>query len=287
MQNRKIIYTLLFCLIFLGVLFFYISASKKDQTLRVVFLNVGQGDAILISSGSDQILIDGGKDGKLLLEELGKYVPFWDRSIETVIETHPDADHIGGLIDLFETYKVENVLKTHMPADSQTYRKLEEEIVANGSKIIEAEKGDVIKFPNGAEADILYPFNSILGTTEKNTNVESVTMKLTFGKNTFLFAGDLPSEKEKELIASGVDLQADFLKISHHGSKYSSSDEFLEAVKPKDAIISVGRNNNYGHPNQEALQRLLSHGINIFRTDQGGDIEYICPNIESLCFKSN
>jgi len=283
MRNRKFIYTSLAFLFLLVIILATIIFFTHKKDLRVVFFDVGQGDVILISEGSQQVLIDGGKDGKLLLEKMGKYVPFWDRNIEAVIVSHPDQDHIGGLINLFRAYKVQNVIKTNAQSDSQTFQKLEEEISQSGVEKVEAKKDLTINFSNGAVAQILYPFDSLPNEVDASSNDNSVVVKLSYGENKFLFTGDLPSTKEAELLNDKTDLNSQILKVSHHGSKYATSNEFLDAVNSQDAIISVGKNNFYGHPNQEVLQRLLEHKARIFRTDEIGDIEYLCQNASNFC----
>ena len=249
----------------------------------MVFLDVGQGDSILISQGSQQVLIDGGKDGKVLLEKLGKYVPFWDRNIELVIESHPDSDHIGGLVDLFNAYKIDNVMKTRMQSDSQTFKTLDDTIKNAKSNVIEARSGEKLIFASGAEAEVVFPFDSIADVNNSDTNAASVVVRLSTGSSTFLFTGDLPIPQEEEIVGKNINVQADILKVGHHGSKYSSGNDFLDAVNPVNGIISVGKDNVYGHPNAEALQRLLAHKINIFRTDEMGDIEYDCPSQDTKC----
>jgi len=289
MKNKKFIYSSLFFILLLAIILAVIIFYSQKNSLKVVFFDVGQGDAILISEGSSQLLIDGGKDGKLLLEKLGKYIPFWDRNIEMVVASHPDQDHIGGLPSVFGAYKVDSVLETKMQSDSQIYKKLEDDIrqLADQNNIekIEAKKDVAIKFPNGVIAEVLYPLDSITDINAKDTNAASVVVKLTIGKNKFLFTGDLPMQQEQELLAKNVDVSSGILKIAHHGSKYATSDAFLDAVKPQDAIISVGKNNSYGHPNQETLQRLSAHKSKIFRTDEIGDIVYECANIDAQCVK--
>jgi len=283
MRNRKIFFSIICALFALAAILSVIVFQNKNNELSVVFFDVGQGDAILISQGSQQVLIDGGKDGKLLLEKLGRYIPFWDRNIETIIETHPDQDHIGGLIEVLQTYNVGNVLETKMQNDSQTFKKLEGLIEENKIEIIEAKKDVTIRFSNGAELQVLYPFESILDIDGKDTNIYSVVSKLIIGENKFLFTGDLPTTQEDELSVNNIDVRADFLKVAHHGSKYATGDAFLDKVRPIEAIISVGKNNSYGHPNQEVLQRLLAHKINILRTDEKGDIQYNCQSQQGKC----
>ena len=228
-------------------------------------------------------MIDGGKDGKLLLEKLGKYIPFWDRNIEVIVATHPDQDHIGGLIDVLKSYRVDSVLETNAQSESETYKKLEEDVTAENTQKIEAKKGVTIKFPNGAIADVLFPIDSLPETIDNASNDHSVLIKLIYGENSFLFTGDLPTTSENEILAKNIDVKANILKVAHHGSKYATSNTFIEAIKPQDSIISVGKNNQYGHPNQEILDRLIQHGIKIIRTDEGGGVVYKCVSQENKC----
>lgn len=288
-NNRKLFYGTIIALLVLSLILSLIILSVQKNTLQIVFLDVGQGDAILISQGKNQILIDGGKDGRLLLEKMGKYIPFWDRDIEMIVATHPDQDHIGGLIDVLKSYRVDSVLKTNAESDSETYKKLEEEIAKEKSQKIEAKKGTTIKLSDDVAADILSPTISLPDAADDASNDNSVVIKFNYGENKFLFTGDLPSAQEETLIRDSLafsdSLNSQILKISHHGSKYATSNEFLDAVRPAEAIISVGKNNSYGHPNQEVLDRLLQHKIKIFRTDEGGDIIYKCPDTNAQCMK--
>lgn len=286
MLNRKLIYSILIALAALTAILAAIIFYSQKNDLKIIFFNVGQGDAILISEGSQQVLIDGGKDGRMLLEKMGKFVPFWDRNIEAVVMTHPDQDHIGGLIDLLETYKVQNIIETNAQSDSETFKKLEEEILKNETGKIEAKKNLAINFSNGALIQVLSPLNSLPNEIDKNSNDNSVVTKLSYGENKFLFTGDLPSTQEGILLGSKANLESQVLKVAHHGSKYATSNEFLDAVKPEDAVISVGKN-SYGHPNQEVLDRLLENKIKILRTDEMGDVEYLCQNSADSCVVVN
>jgi competence protein ComEC len=283
MPNQKRLYFILLflfiiCLILAGIIF-----SSQKQELTVNFLDVGQGDAILISQGSKQILIDGGPNGQILLEKLGKYIPFWDRNIEVVIATHPDQDHIDGLIDAMKTYNIGEVIDNSEDADSQVYKKYLEIINEKNIPRLKGKSGVNIKINDDAKLEILNPADT-LDNNPKDTNADSIVSKLTYGENSFLFTGDFPIEKESELINKNFDLKSNVLKVAHHGSRYATSDEFLEKVAPKDAVISVGKNNRYGHPAQELLDRLNNKKINILRTDERGDIIYNCENLRALCF---
>jgi competence protein ComEC len=277
MLNRKLNYGILLSLLSIAViLYFIVFYSISSQELKIVFLDVGQGDAILVSQGQNQLLIDGGRNGKIVLEKMGKYIPFWDRTIETVVATHPDQDHIGGLIDVVKSYRVGTIIETKAQSDSQTFQAWQEAVKAENSQIVEAINGVTIKFLDGAEAKVYYPFSSLESPNRANNNQYSVVIKFTVGEDNFLFTGDLPSEQEMALVKEKSDIRSNILKTAHHGSKYSTSEEFIEAVSPREAIISVGKDNAYGHPSSEVIERLLKHGVRIFRTDEMGDIIYHC-----------
>lgn len=280
MSKRKIIYGAIFILGILALVFGFVSVSAQSQELKVIFLNVGQGDSTLIMQGDKQVLIDGGPDGQVLLEKLGKYVPFWDRKIELIITTHPDQDHIQGLTDVLEKYQVGSVIQNSSESDSQIFKKYKDLLAQKRIDIINAQPGAKAEIGNGAGIEILGPL--VEKNDKKDTNVDSVVAKLTFGKNNFLFTGDAPIGEEGDLLKSAEDISANVLKISHHGSKYATSQEFLEKVKPKEAVISVGKN-NYGHPAPEVLDRLEKDKIKIIRTDESGDVEYDCLSINEDC----
>ena len=251
---------------------------------KVVFLDVGQGDAILISQGSNQILIDGARRGKVLLEQLGRHMPFWDHSIEAVVATHPDEDHIGGLIDAVNMYHIGVFLDTKEKSDTAVYKALQEAKSARGVKDIETFTGLAVKLPDGGHIETLHPFVSFEKIQSRDTNATSVVMRLTTASGeTFLLTGDLPSEREALLDPGKIDV----LKAGHHGSKNSSSNAFLDTISPRDAVLSVGAQNRYGHPAPEAIDRLRTHQANIFRTDTQGTIAYQCPiGQESACMVS-
>jgi len=268
--------------IVLGAVIFF----NRNQKLMVRFLDVGQGDAILISKGSKQILIDGGPSGQIVLEKLGRYVPFWDRTIDVVIATHPDADHIGGLIDVMSKYKIGTVIDNGVSIDSKIYAAYGDLIGEENIKKLGAQEGMRISLSDNAEMMIFNPKIPGVDNSPKDNNEESVVSKLKVGDDSFLFMGDLPEEEELKLIKKDLDLSAQVLKVGHHGSKGSTSFDFLEKVSPKEAVISVGTKNRYGHPTQETLERLKKKEAEILRTDELGDIAYICGPRESSCLVS-
>lgn len=274
MRHRKIIYSVIIILLASSLILAVIIFHRNNQQLKVVFLDIGQGDAILIQKGSTQILIDGGPSSQRELEELGKYVPFWDRKIEAVIATHPDQDHIGGLIGVLKTYEVAEEIDTGARGNSQTYKNLKQLVTDKKIDHIKAQRGMNLKIDDKNILSILYPGPDLVNNPN-DTNADSVVAKLTMdnGKS-ILFTGDFPTEEDRRIFSSGVDLSADILKVAHHGSKYATSDAFLDRVKPEEAVISVGAGNRYGHPAGGVLDRLDKHGILVKRTDEMGDIEY-------------
>jgi len=261
----------LFAFSIMGALFLW-HLSLVDKRTEIVFLNVGQGDAILISQGSSQILIDGGRTGRELLARLGRHVPFWDRTIEFVIATHPDADHIGGLPAVLRAYTVNQILTTGAESATETSRLFQEvttqEIGSAPTKIFQ---GTEIVFPSGGKLSVEYPVAPLSGVSTADTNQGSVVARFVYGETSFLLTGDLARE-ETALPEVG---QVNILKVAHHGSKHSTSEAFLRLVKPQEAIISVGEN-WYGHPDQSVLKRLEDAGVRIYRTDEEGDIRYRC-----------
>lgn len=248
----------------------------SDNDLKVKFFDVGQGDSAFIETpGLHQILIDGGPTSAVLAK-LAENMPFWDRTIDLIILTHPEKDHMQGLIYVLKRYKADYILWTGIKKTSAEYNAWTDVLLKQekmGAKIISAELGQKIKIGE-VVIDILHPLENLSGKEPKNTNDTSVVSHFIFGENSFLFTGDISSSVEKELANSHelANLKSDVLKVAHHGSKYSTSDLFLENVLPKIAVISDGKGNSYGHPTPEVLQRLADFGIQALRTDQKGDI---------------
>ena len=259
-------------------LFFW--QEKKQATFEVVFLDVGQGDAILIQDGEIQVLIDGGRDGLQLLSRLGRHVPFWDRTIEVVIATHPDSDHIGGLPSLLRNYRVDTVMTNGQTGDTETSRLFEQLAQEKAKTRLTVAEGTEILFPTTAKLSFLYPLTTIPADSPIETNEGSLVAKLDFFDTSFLFTGDLPHEEEAIANIEPVDI----LKVAHHGSRFSTSDAFLDLLKPKEAVVSVGEN-SYGHPHPDVLMNLKERGIRTYRTDEEGDIFYQCDKETRRCLK--
>jgi len=247
---------------------------SKIQPLEVVFFDVGQGDSIFIETPKkQQILIDGGP-GSAILEKLGTEMPFYDNTLDLIILTHPEKDHLAGLLEVLKRYKVENILWTGVKRDTLEFKEWERKILEEKASIKIAQAGQKI-FAAKAVLEILYPFENLAGQEFKDSNETSIVSRLVFGENSFLFTGDIRKSEEKALLEQRANLDSDVLKVAHHGSKTSNSKEFIEKVSPEIAVISLGKENSYGHPHQEVLDILEDYGIKILRTDQHGNIKII------------
>lgn len=243
-----------------------------EGILTVAFLNVGQGDAIFIEGPTgNQILIDGGR-GRVVLPELGAVMPLLDTSIDVVIATHPDADHIEGLIAVLERYDVGALIESGNQSDTAVYRAYDVQAQAEGSPRIKARNGMHVDLGAGVVLRILYPVGDV---SEEESNASSVVAQLTYGATEVLLTGDAPIRIEEELVhRESVRLSSDVLKLGHHGSRTSSSDKFLSVVRPKFVIVSAGEGNRYGHPHSEVLEKSARHGAIILRTDTDGRIVF-------------
>jgi len=247
--------------------------SFQFPVLEVVFFDVGQGDAIFIKSPQGhQVLIDGGSNAKIL-EKLAQVMPFYDKSLDLVILSHPEKDHMGGLIEVLKRYKVDYVLWTGIRRETPEFEEWLKSLNKEGARVKIAQAGQKIVV-SGVILDIFHPFESLKGKKFKDSNNTSIVSKLSFGRNSFLLTGDIYQSKERKMIEKGFSLDSEVLKIAHHGSKTSTCKEFLEAVSPKIAVISVGERNPYRHPSWQVLTRLTEFGTQILRTDEKGDIKF-------------
>jgi len=270
-------------LVILAVLASAAAITMPDDELHVSFLNIGQGDAILIQRGSQQVLIDGGSSPQTLTGELGDRMPFWDRTIELVVLTHPDDDHISGLVEVLERYRVEQVLYPDLEVlddfedPLSLYQRWEELIEEKDIACTAARAGEAIDLGDGVTMTVLNPPATLLEGTDSDVNNNSAVLRLDTGRVSFLLTSDIMWEAEFGLIARGAELSSTVLKVAHHGSYTSTTADFLAAVSPQLAVISVGEDNPYGHPSDEVMDRLEANPDieNIFRTDEQGTIEFI------------
>lgn len=268
-KNLKFLILLVF-LISNFFIWYGVFAEQKDGFLIVSFLDIGQGDAIFIEApNGNQILIDGGRNKKVL-QELSKLMPFYDRSIDVVIATHPDADHIGGLPAVLSRFSVDFFLESGALSDSGVYKEMENVLKEKNIKKLLVRGGMKIKLAEDIYLEILFPDRD---ASLLESNTASIVALLEYKENSFLLTGDSPKSIEKYLaFVYGKDLKVDVLKVGHHGSKTSSSEIFLGYTNPQYAVISVGKDNSYGHPHPEVLENLEKFGIEILRTDELGTI---------------
>jgi len=276
MRNSKIKISLIFAgvLVFLNIFAWQaVFYESRHRYLEVDFLDVGQGDAIFVETPKNQqILIDGGPTSAIL-KKLRKEMPFWDRTIDLVILTHPEKDHLFGLLEVLKRYKVNYILWTGVVRDTSEWEEWDRLIKKEGANIEIAKAGERIWLETSNPAiyiDIFNPTESLAGVKLDDSNDSSVVGRLVIGSQSFLLTGDISSKIEKTLTKE--DVGSTILKIAHHGSKYSTSDEFLKAVLPEIAVIPVGQN-DYGHPTPEVLARLNKFGIKVFNTLKDGDIK--------------
>jgi len=262
-------------LLLAAVLVWVAAASLPDDKLHLSFLDVGQGDAILIQQGSQQVLIDGGPSPQAINLELGRKMPFWDRTIELVVLTHPDHDHLAGLVEILKRFRVRQVLYPDLDYASPLYAEWLKLIAEKRISHTLAYAGQQVDLGGGAVMEVLNPRQA--HPTSPNVDDNSLVVRLKAGEVSFLLTGDIGVERELELIASRAVKASTVLKVAHHGSATSTSAEFLAVARPRVAVISVGAGNRFGHPDNEVLDRLerkLGTG-NIYRTDEQGTIEFI------------
>jgi len=253
-----------------GVWFCY----NPEKDLIVDFLNVGQGDAILIQTPFGQnILIDGGPDDGVI-QELGRELPWWDRQIDLMILTHPHDDHVAGLVEVLKRYQVKKILYTGVVHDSPYYLEWLKSVKERHIPLIIADRPQTIDLGQDCFFEILSPNTALAGQEVDNLNNSSIVLKLVYGQIDFLLMGDAEVEVEEDLLSRDLDLSSQILKIGHHGSNTSSSREFLESVRPSIAIVQVGEN-DFGHPSLRVLSRLERLGARVFRNDTNNTIKLV------------
>lgn len=259
------------------VIWMSVAQASTGGELRVTFLDVGQGDAIFIQSPSGaQMLIDGGKN-RAVIRQLSKIMPLFDRSIDVVLATHPDSDHIGGLPDVLKRYRVGLVVQSSVLDPEGVDAEALDAAVARegegGSVQIVAERGQVIELGDGVTFEILFPDRSV---SQIETNTGSIVGRLVYGSTSFMLTGDSPDEIEKYLVLLDAEgLQSTVLKAGHHGSRTSSSLQFVGYVSPEYAVFSRGCDNSYGHPHEEPVALFARLGIETFDTCEDGAITFV------------
>ncbi|MEK7188260.1 MAG: MBL fold metallo-hydrolase [Patescibacteria group bacterium] len=255
--------------------------SLPDQNLHVVACDVGQGDGILLTYKSSQVLIDSGPGNKIV-DCLSRHIPFWDREIELAILTHPQLDHYGGFAQVFRRYKVDTFLANSLDSSSSAYKALKEEVAKQKLKIINPMQSMILRV-GLIDIEVLSKDDEgggVLGAFDSkiDPNEFSIITKISFADFDGLFTGDMP-KYISDRIADQIKLNGynhiEYLKVPHHGSKNGLSEGLLRSANFKIAVISAGRRNRYGHPHKDSLDLLQKYGLKIFRTDEQGDVEVV------------
>jgi competence protein ComEC len=249
-----------------------LSLGENKKDLFVYYLDVGQGDSVLIKTPNGmKVLIDAGRDGKVI-NEIEKILPFYDKRIDLIIFSHGDLDHIGGFYEVLDRYSVGQVIRSKIEVDSDIEKNLLEKVKSLGIEIEEIQKGDKIVLDQnaGIYLETYWPLlrqgyeGQAIESSDRNEN--SLVLELIHGENEFLFTGDATIESELELLKIfETQIDSDVLKVGHHGSKTSTSQMFLDKVTPDYSILSYGEN-SYGHPHKEVTDRLTQSGIKTFET---------------------
>ncbi|MCK9186299.1 MBL fold metallo-hydrolase [Candidatus Gracilibacteria bacterium] len=245
-----------------------------DGKFHLYFFDVGQGDSVFIKTPENKhILIDGGPNNAVS-KELSDTMSFFDRTIDLMVLTHPHLDHVKGLINVLKSYDIKRVMATFVIYKSTGYTDFLKAVKDEGAEIFVADSltdfdfGDVF-------VDTLYPFSKINGQTFKDVNDSSIAMKIIYKDKAVFVGGDIGKSIEKKISEKYSDIKSDVLKISHHGSKNSSSDAFIKDVSPKIAVISCGKNNSYHFPTDIVLDTLKKYGVKIYQTDLDGKVEIV------------
>lgn len=251
------------------------STAESGDTLQVHFIDVGQGDAILVQTPSGQnMLIDAGENnqGQVVADYL---VSQGVKSLDVVVGTHPHSDHIGGLDTVIYRFPVGSIYMPKATQTTQTFRDVLDAVKRQDLQISTARAGTVLPL-DGVSCRIIAP----LEDSYEDLNNYSAVIKLEYGSQSFLFTGDAGTDSEAQMLDSGVDLKSTVLKVGHHGSNSSSASTFLSSVAPQYAVIMVGADNNYGHPHAQTLSRLNKVGAVLYRTDQNGTIVFSTDGID-------
>ncbi|MCB2297074.1 ComEC/Rec2 family competence protein [Clostridium tagluense] len=264
--NNKLLSIFILFLFLATTIQFNIPVQAANTDLKVHYIDVGQADSILIQQGNQNMLIDAGnnEDDKLVVEYLKNQGV---EKIDVLIGTHTDEDHIGGLDTVIKTFEIGKIYMPKVTKTTDTFKDVVLAIKAKDMKVSVPKVGETFKIGN-SECTIIAPN----AETYDNSNNYSIVTKLKYGNNSFIFMGDAESISEGQILQKQLDISADVIKIGHHGSKTSTGQKFLEKVNPEYAVISCGKGNTYGHPQQETMTLLKSKNIPVYRTDEVGTI---------------
>jgi competence protein ComEC len=255
-------------------------AARPDGSIHVIVLDVGQGDSILLEGDrGGRILVDGGPDANVLMTALDRYVPSWDRRLDAIVLTHPHDDHVAGLVAVVERYRVGRAFESGWPASTPDYEAWKTALSSNGLRAEPLSTGQTLRLDD-ATLQVLWPDDGTTrpsgldpnATDNRKTNDASIVLLGDYEGRRFLLTGDVEDDVDPILLGRGLPA-VDMLKVAHHGSATASSDDLLAAVHPSVAVVSVGANNRYGHPNAGTMARIRAHSQTVLRTDQAGTVE--------------
>jgi competence protein ComEC len=246
--------------------------NNNPAVLSVTFLDVGQGDAILIETPDGvQMLIDGGPDASIL-PELAATLPWFDRTLDVIIGTHPDKDHIGGLVDVLNKYQVATIITTENTGETTTAERYHDTLMGEKAVVTMARASQI--FTLGASTTVKI-FSPAADPSMLESNTASIVAQVRYGEIEFMLTGDAPASIENYLVETyGEQLRSEVLKLGHHGSKTSSSEIFLTTVAPQFAVVSSGRDNSYGHPAKEVVERVNELDIPFVNTAEEGRVTF-------------
>lgn len=273
--NYLIFFAVLFAVYLWSAVFQNIEASPTGYEAQISFLDVGQADAALINlPGSTQVLVDGGENSSAL-DKIRSRMPAMDKKIEYVVATHPDQDHIGGLPSVVKSYEIGEFISNGVENGSKVYQNLNALITEKKIPRKVVKTGDEISLGIGVKADILWPNENLPATTSHNEG--SIVIRFDYKGAKALLMADAETGSQNKIMAQAAEgeLKSQVYKVPHHGAGTALNNKFIEAVSPQYAVISVGKNNQYGHPTQAVLDALNAIKAQIFRTDQQRTIDFV------------
>ncbi|HLD19690.1 MAG TPA: MBL fold metallo-hydrolase [Patescibacteria group bacterium] len=252
---------------------FIFQSPRGKRHLMVSFLDIGQGDSTLIRTpGNHTILIDAGPTGAVV-QKLGKALPFYNRTIDLAIITHPQTDHFAGFLDVAERYTIKQLITSDIPYKSPEWEAFTQKVVAQSIPVSFVSSQRAITIEDGVTIELLWPIATAVDTLHlPDANEGSVVALVRYGDHEFLFTGDISADTEAQLLSHNLIPDIDVLKVAHHGSKTSSSEEFIAQAQPEIGVILLGRDNPFGHPNARTLRTLNQAGVVVYRTDTDGDV---------------